>query len=244
MEHENSSTYQGQELSLFAEAINWKLYWSSSIRGWISGDVLEVGAGIGTNTHLLQTPEVQSWHCLEPDASLCEQLRIAVADIRACSVECGTVANLSCVRYDTILYIDVLEHIEADQAELALAASLLRPGGRLIVLSPAHQFLFSRFDEAIGHYRRYDRRSLLACSPRGCRVEAMFYLDSLGVTLSFANRLLLRQSTPTPRQLRVWDRSIVPASRKLDRLLQHRIGKSIVGVWTNMQNSDEVPGKK
>jgi SAM-dependent methyltransferase len=243
MEGENPGAYQGQELSLFAEAINWKQYWSSSIRGWISGDVLEVGAGIGTNTHLLQTPAVRSWHCLEPDASLCKQLRVSVADIRACSVECGTIGSLSHERYDTILYIDVLEHIEADHAELALAASLLRPGGRLIVLSPAHQFLFSRFDEAIGHYRRYNRRSLLACSPTGCRVEAMFYLDSLGVSLSFANRLLLRQSTPTARQLQVWDRSVVPASRKLDWLLQRRVGKSIVGVWTR-KDSDEVSGEE
>ncbi len=236
MEDETSTTYQGQELTIFAQATNWKAYWSTSISKWISGHVLEVGAGMGTNTHFLQTPDVRSWLCLEPDASLCRVLEASVAHIRVCSVLCGTIRRLSAASYDCILYIDVLEHIEGDQAELAHAATLLRPGGRLIVLSPAYQFLFSPFDEAIGHYRRYNRRSLLACSPAGCRQEALFYLDSLGVSLSFANRAFFKQSIPTPRQLRVWDRSIIPASRILDRAIQHSVGKSIVGVWTREKN--------
>lgn len=63
-------------------------------------------------------------------------------------------------RFDTILYIDVLEHIADDRAELVEAARRLNPGGYLVVLSPAHQWLFTAFDAAIGHVRRYTAKSL------------------------------------------------------------------------------------
>lgn len=54
----------------------------------------------------------------------------------------------------------MLEHIEADAAEMNKAAALLNPGGHIIVLSPAFQFLYNPFDKAIGHYRRYNKRML------------------------------------------------------------------------------------
>jgi hypothetical protein len=223
-------TYQGQELDLFAHARNWKQYWSSRVGQWIEGDVIEVGAGIGVNTALLQNPRVRTWHCLEPDPNLARRLTEAVAGIPGCSSSTGMIDSLAGRQFDSILYIDVLEHIEADRDELRRAAELLRPGGHVIVLSPAHQFLFSPFDAAIGHYRRYNKASLSACSPESCALESMFYLDFFGMALSVANRLLLRQSSPTLQQIQTWDRYIVPASRMLDGVVGWT-GKTIVGVW-------------
>ena len=75
----------------------------------------------------------------------------------------GTLSELSdSDKFDTILYMDVFEHIEDDRAELERAAAQLAPDGHLIVLAPAHQWLFTPFDESIGHYRRYSRRTLEA----------------------------------------------------------------------------------
>jgi hypothetical protein len=125
-----------------------------------------------------------------------------------------------------------LEHIEDDRDELAAAASLLQPAGHLMVLSPAHQFLYSRFDAAIGHYRRYNRKSLRRCTPPNCYQEASFYLDSVGMILSLANRFVLRQSLPTVAQIKTWDNHIVPVSRVLDPLTGHALGKTVVSVWT------------
>ena len=225
-------SYQGQELDVFAAATHWKAYWASRLRRWIRGDVLENGAGLGANTSLLQNPDIRSWQCLEPDAKLAATLTRAVAHLPACSVKVGTIAGAADSRFDAILYIDVLEHIEADRAELAAAANLLRPGGSVIVLSPAHQFLFSEFDASIGHYRRYNRKSLLACSPPGCRLAAMFYLDCVGMLASLANRVMLRQGTPAAAQIALWDNYMVPVSRVIDPLLCYRLGKTICGVWT------------
>jgi len=129
--------------------------------------------------------------------------------------------------------VDVLEHIEDDRGELSRAAAHLRPGGRLVVLSPAHQSLFSPFDAAIGHFRRYDRPMLGALTPTGLRVERMRYLDCAGLLLSAANRLLLRRSMPTEGQLRFWDRWVVPISRVCDRLLWYGAGKTVLAVWVD-----------
>ena len=127
--------------------------------------------------------------------------------------------------------MDVLEHIQDDRAELERAAEHLHPGGRLIVLAPAHMLLYSPFDRAIGHHRRYDARSLPGVVPRELRREGLWYLDALGYLASLANRLLLRQDLPSSRQIRFWDRLLVPCSRPLDWVLRYRFGRSILGVW-------------
>jgi len=225
----------GSELELFATVCNWKSYWSRQIRPFITGDVLEVGAGIGSNTPFLDSGGIQRWVCLEPDPLLIDQLTENLKqtnDPRRYETVCGTVQTLDAdQQFDTIIYIDVLEHIENDRVEVNIAASRLRPGGRVIVLSPAHQWLFTPFDAAIGHFRRYNRLTLRSITPSDLSLEHLMYLDSAGLAASAANLLLLRQSMPTKAQLRFWDRWMVPISQALDKMLLHSVGKSIVAVW-------------
>jgi hypothetical protein len=125
----------------------------------------------------------------------------------------------------------VLEHIEDDREELTCAALHLRSKGHLIVLSPAHQCLFTPFDAAIGHFRRYNRSMLRRISPPSLSIIRLRYLDSFGLIASFVNLLLLRQSMPTEAQLSFWDQRIIPISRVFDRCFRYNIGKSIVAVW-------------
>lgn len=227
--------YAGSELELFRAATRWKEYWSACLRPYVSGRVLEVGAGIGGTTGVLATGREEEWVCLEPDPAMASRLRAAAEAGRlppTCRVRTGTLADVAASdRFDTILYIDVLEHIEDDRAELARAAAHLAPGGHLVVLAPAHRFLFTPFDQAIGHFRRYDRASLLGLEPPGVRVAAAFYLDSVGMLASLGNRLLLRSGMPTEGQIRLWDKAMVPLSRRLDPLLRRSVGKTVVTVW-------------
>jgi SAM-dependent methyltransferase len=230
--------YVGQELELFARALHWKRYWSGLLRPFLHGDVLEVGAGLGVNTRFLRQAGPSRWVCLEPDGQLLQQLRdsLAAAPLPGpCELRQGCVADLGAdAQFDTILYVDVLEHIADDSVELAGAATHLREKGRLVVLAPAHNWLFSPFDASIGHYRRYNR-SLLTDAARpvaSLRLERLFYLDSCGLLASLCNRLLLRRDLPTLKQILFWDRALVPVSRVLDPLLLRRLGKSILAVWT------------
>jgi hypothetical protein len=142
--------------------------------------------------------------------------------------------------FDTVLYIDVLEHIQDDGRELNRAALHLNPGGSLIVLVPAHQSLFTPFDRFIGHFRRYNAASLRACSPAGLKLEKLLYLDSVGLCASIGNKLLLRQSMPSRRQILIWDSVMVPLSRWFDPILGHRLGRSLLAVWLKPQPDNEV----
>jgi SAM-dependent methyltransferase len=236
-EHARNGTYSyaGSELDLFSSVNNWKSYWTRHVCPFVTGDVLEVGAGIAANTCFLDSGQRGRWVCLEPDPHLCLRLTARLQERmphRTYESVCGTIASLSPDEYfDTIMYIDVLEHIKDDRKELNIAASHLRPGGHLIVLSPAHQFLFTRFDRVIGHLRRYDRRALRRIAPKDIEIRKLIYLDSMGIIASVANLLFLRQSMPTSAQLRFWDRRLVPVSRMVDKLFHYTIGKSIVAVW-------------
>jgi SAM-dependent methyltransferase len=221
----NTYRYDGEELDLFKTATNWRRYWAGKIRPFIGEYVVEVGAGLGSVTRSLCDGSQKRWLCLEPDQKMAGQLtnlRAAGVLPGSCEVQCAILRELPpSERFDTILYIDVLEHIEDDRGEVAAAGLRLRPGGRIAVLSPAHQWLFSRFDAAIGHLRRYTITSLSHLTPSGFRVEHATYLDSFGLLASAANRLVLRSSMPSERQLRFWD----------DRLVNYRLGKSVLLIW-------------
>src|SRR5262249_4362080 len=115
--------------------------------------------------------------------------------------------------------------------EIANAAMHLVPGGRLVVLSPAFRWLYTPFDKAIGHHRRYSRKDVKRLTAPGLEVERVFFLDSVGMLLSLANRLMLRSDAPTVGQIKFWDRKIVPISIYLDRVLGFIAGRSIIIVW-------------
>ena len=225
--------YPGNELLLFEKAINWKNYFSSHIIPFIKGDVLEAGAGLGANTTLLNNNSPKSWTLLEPDESMTDSLKNKITANQLpgnCNVITGTLDDLSHVQFDTIIYIDVLEHIEKDKEELLKAASLLRSGGHIIILSPAFQFLFSPFDKEIGHYRRYSKQGLKKIIPSTLEASRIRYLDSIGFFASLANRMLLRQSYPKLRQVYLWDRWMIPVSKIADKLFFHSFGKSILAI--------------
>ncbi len=230
--------YEGTELELFAAARNWKSYLKRRIGPYLGRAVLEVGAGNGNTTRVLCDGAADRWVCLEPDGVLAEQLIVSIGDGElpgCCAVKVGTLDELATHdRFDTILYIDVLEHIAADRAELARAAHHVRQGGHLVVLSPAHQWLFTPFDRAIGHHRRYTKQTLRAVAPAMLSLVRLDYLDSVGMLASLGNRLVLNSSMPSPRQIAVWDKLMVPVSRRADPLLGHRLGKSLLGVWRRL----------
>lgn len=173
--------------------------------------------------------------CLEPDLENYRNLqrKHAAGQLPACcAVRHGDLRAVeSGLQFDTILYADVLEHIADHRAEVARAAGLLTAGGRLIVVAPAYQFLFTEFDRAIGHYRRYSRTSLADLTPPGLQAEKSFYLDSVGMIASLGNRLVMHSAQPPAWSIRLWNGVFVPASRVFDRLVLHAFGKTVVTIW-------------
>lgn len=231
--------YSGNELRVFSSAKNWKAYWTQEIKPFLGDCILEVGAGIGATAAALNFRTYRKWVALEPDEKLCSVIRgeIARGALPAdLEVRTGTSRALSPDEtFDTILYIDVLEHIEDDARELVKAAQHLQKDGCLVIVAPAHNFLYSEFDRKIGHFRRYDKGMLRSVIPEGLEIRRLRYLDSVGLLASLANRMLLRSDSPTHGQVQLWDRFMVRSSRWLDPLFGHGLGKSIVCVLKKPQ---------
>lgn len=225
-------TYQGDELDLFSHAKRWKSYVAGKIRSYVGGNVLEVGAGPGNFTSYLLNKRASSWTFVEPDPDFASALsRSSGGYSLPVEVIQGTMSNVSGSRsFDSIIYLDVLEHIEDDRSEVQKMIDHLNPGGFIIVLCPAFNFLYSPFDKAIGHYRRYNRKNLLKLFPASVKTIRAGYLDSTGFLASAANRLLLRQSYPGLGQVKFWDRLMVPMSGFTDKLFSRFFGRSILVV--------------
>ncbi len=228
-------SYLGSELELFREAQNWKTYYSHLLKSYLGNEVLEVGAGIGATTEALCKGSQRRWVCLEPDPVLVNTLKSSIINgllPKCCELKLGTLSDLTVgQKFETIIYIDVLEHIKNDRAETRLAANHLRDGGFLVVLAPAHQLLFTPFDKSIGHYRRYNKSMLSAIVPENLKCVRLMYLDCIGLIASLGNRFILKSKMPTRKQIKFWDQVMVPLSKKIDPLLQYSVGKSILGVW-------------
>jgi 2-polyprenyl-3-methyl-5-hydroxy-6-metoxy-1,4-benzoquinol methylase len=231
----NKQTYIGSELELFSLAHTWKEYYSHLMQPYLGNNVLEVGAGIGTTTRSLCKGKQRTWTCLEPDPILADQIQKLINRNNLpqyCVARTGTLAELNPTEfYETIIYVDVLEHIQDDKVEVKLAAQHLRNGGNLIVLAPAHQQLFTPFDQAIGHYRRYNKTMLTNIIPQNLKCIRLNYIDSIGLIATLANRYILKSKMPSQKQILVWDKFLVPMSKVLDPIFQYSVGKSILGIW-------------
>jgi 2-polyprenyl-3-methyl-5-hydroxy-6-metoxy-1,4-benzoquinol methylase len=225
--------YEGNELELFRHAKNWKSYFSKIIKPFIKGSVLEVGAGLGATTEILNDGSATSWMLLEPDdkmvTALQEKINQGLLPVN-CFIKKGTTNEVSGT-FDTIIYIDVLEHIKDDHEELKKAAALLAPAGHLVVLSPAFQSLYNPFDKAIGHYRRYTKKQLYAITPAELELFKCDYYDSTGYFAAGMNKILLKKNNPSRQQVLFWDRWMIPVSRLTDKIFFHRFGKSIIAFW-------------
>lgn len=231
----SNDNYLGKELDLFSNAKNWKNYWKKEIYPYLGFNILDVGSGIGSNLELLWKNSSE-WVCLEPDPKFLSKINNVRNKINAknsVKILNGDLNSLKVPKesFDTIIYIDVLEHILEDKKELKRATFFLKPGGHLIILSPAFQFLYSPFDKAIGHYRRYTIKSLMDISPLNCQIVKSNYLDSIGCLASLVNKLFLRSSIPSISQINFWDKKIIPLSYFFDKLFLNSFGRSLYFVW-------------
>ena len=225
-------SYAGGELPLFLEAHRFHQYYVDLFGECIVGNVLEVGGGQGAITrHLLECKPQRLTVC-EPDADFAAILRDRFGEVA--EIVPGRLDDVPAEAgsFDAIVYVDVLEHIGDDQDEVRRAALRLKLDGTLVIGGPAHSWLYSPFDAAIGHWRRYDRQSIEALVRASglLRLERFKYFDSVGMVLSFGNRYLARRSMPSRKQIQFWNNVILPMSRGMDCVLRHRFGKSFVAV--------------
>ena len=224
--------YDSDDLDLFQFAKNWKKYFTKKISKHIQGDVLEVGAGIGSNTKYLieSNPNINSWTCIEPEKIFIPKIRENLKNLNInFTVKNSTIEGISEL-YDTIIYLDVLEHIDDTEKEFLEINKRLKLGGKLIILVPAYNFLYNEFDRHVGHIKRYNKK-VLKEEIKYNNVKT-FYLDSMGFFASFFNKILLKKHLPSKKNILFWDKILIRMSIITDKLIFNRFGKSLIGVFT------------
>ena len=213
--------------------------------GWIADElqphlgqrILEVGAGIGTvSMKLVERLPGARVTALEPDPKLHEEMIARTK--RHPEIQTLNVTSVDLLRsdmapaFDSVVYVNVLEHILDDVGELRTARALLVPGGTWAVFVPALARLYGSMDYKSGHHRRYHRESLVqVVTEAGFELVDIRYLDVLGVAPYFAMYRLLDVKTLGSFSSNGYDRVVVPLSRAVQRLVPHPpFGKNLLAI--------------
>lgn len=227
-------TAMASDLEIMAQAKNYRDWMYRRIAPFVGRRVLEVGAGIGNFTQLLLDRELVvptdiSRICL---ARLEERLgpRLSAAP-KLLDLGHPSDEDWAAYRFDTIICMNVLEHVEDDGRALGFMHSVLAPGGRAVILVPAFMFLHGTIDRAIGHYRRYTRKTLLPpMRAAGFEIESAFYMNVIGMAGWFWNNRIRKIEEEDSSQIGLFDNYIAPWAERVERLLPPPFGLSLIAV--------------
>ncbi len=224
--------YAGDDLETLADMPNYHGWMMDAFTPFVRGHVVEYGAGLGTISALL-LPHAARMTLVEPSANLVDALERRFAQTPQVAVVGAMLeahaASLAPDSVDTIILVNVLEHVEDDAAALRAFMAALKPGGALLLFVPALQFLMSKLDRSLGHFRRYHRPDLVAkTKAAGFTVDDCRYLDLFGVAPWFLLNTLMGSMSFDPKLVRINDRYVVPLSRRVETLVPPPFGKNLI----------------
>jgi len=218
-------------------AVNYHRWILDVFRPFMGKRIVEIGAGAGSLSKMLLEFQPEYLAALEPSANMFPELQrtlsqtehTGAATAYQLTLEALHSGNVLAASPDTIVYINVLEHIENDGRELELAFSLLSPGGRILIFVPALQALMSRMDRQFGHFRRYSRPELVQKGKAaGFRVLLSHYFDGLGVIPWWLKFRILKSTTMEPGAVRLYDNWVVPFARTIESMVPPPLGKNVI----------------
>ena len=213
----------------------WNYQW---VKPYLSGRLLDIGGGTGNHIRFLESFQLTSIdlsdECIHMLANKYERLphwNFIQGDI----TDEKLVEKLGPASFDTVLSCNVFEHIPDDQKAARLSAHLLRKGGKIVLLLPAHENLYGNMDKLAGHFRRYNKKTArILLEQAGFKVEVLRYVNLLGGIGWFVNNRILKHdhlSSPSVNsQIRLFDRYLIPLMRFLEGKRSMPFGQSLVCV--------------
>ena len=205
---------------------------AETVKPWMGDSVLEIGAGLGNLTQKL-TPR-KSYTISDMDPLHLEYLRnrfrfFPSMEVRKVDLENPADFDPLEGRFDSIVCLNVLEHVEKEGQALENMYRALRPGGSAIILVPQGRWLFGSLDTVLGHYRRYSRKALIdRCERAGFTVKRAFSFNRVGLFPWFFNGRILHRKNFGKLQLKIYD-SFIWLWRLVDRFLPWP-GLSVIGI--------------
>ncbi|MBI4100880.1 methyltransferase domain-containing protein [Candidatus Microgenomates bacterium] len=229
--------YSGEDLEAMLLAKYYYRWVLRSLAPYIGESVVEVGAGVGSFSKLLLELGPKQLTLIEPSTKMFRLLKKSLSNVKG-KIKLDlqhkylkdVLPNLKGQRRpDTVIYINVLEHVADDQLEIKRAASILKKHGHLLIFVPAMPSLYSHFDKNIGHYRRYEKARLeRLCKNGGLQVIKAIYMDSLGVIPWWLSFRLIKRKTLSPTVVKLYDALCVPVVRVVESRVHPPFGKNLL----------------
>jgi 2-polyprenyl-3-methyl-5-hydroxy-6-metoxy-1,4-benzoquinol methylase len=210
-------------LDVLSSATRFNRWMADVIRPWVGRRVLEIGAGIGNLSRCL-APRKELYIASDIEAESLARLKLRLAhrpNFRAAICDLSRSADFHSMEesVDTVICLNVLEHVEDDAGALKNILSSLMPGGRVILLVPEGMSVYGELDRVLGHYRRYSepelRRKLEAA---GFEVERIFGFNRITRPGWYLNGRILRRRRFSRIQIALFDR-LVWLWRRIDTML-------------------------
>lgn len=225
--------YAGSELASLHEAENYYRWLLSHFQPFLGERVVEVGAGIGNFAELvLRHVPVKGMTLVEPAANLFPALRERFAQDSRVRLLNGRLESFAgTLTADSVVMVNVLEHVEDDDSLLRAIRQVLLPRGTLLLFVPALPWLFGSLDRAFEHFRRYTKAALAEkLRHAGFRIERLRYFNLPGVASWLLAGRILRRTTLRSNDVCLYDRLVVPWCSRLERVWEPPIGQSLVAV--------------
>ena len=229
MNNLDNINYDGWELKFFDKSKNFRNYQLELIKKYVKGYIAEVGPGNGMNT--------SSYIKYPKKIDLYEPTKKLYLELKKKFKKNNKVSNynkkllLQKEKYDSILYLDVLEHIKNDKEEILKAFKSIKKNGYLIINVPAFSHLYSKFDKDVGHHKRYEKEDMrIILKDLKYKKLDLRYYDSIGYILSLLSKLALSDyKQKFEQKIKVWD-SLIAFSKIIDLLTFNLWGKSLLVV--------------
>jgi SAM-dependent methyltransferase len=222
-------SYPGKELEAMSFATNYHDWIVDEMKPFLGNKTVEVGAGVGDLSALLLKTSVTHLYAFEPSDNLFVVLKEKFESNPGVTLVNDFLANHELPQdIDSVLYINVLEHIEEDRHELSMARNVIRPGGHLLLFVPALSWLFSEADQQAGHFRRYHLKGLVErVEEAGFRVNRVRYFDIAGIIPWYVNFVLLKNSFSSG-SIALYDKLVVPPMRIIEKMITPPLGKNLL----------------
>ena len=228
MNVEGDTGLQSEILEDLVEARNYRRWLVDLALPHLGEDPLEVGSGLGHYAADWAAAGVPRWTASEADAGRLAALRQRFAGDPVVRVRELSVPIAETAQHSAVVAYNVLEHIPDDVAALRAFAGLLRPGGRVVLVVPAFPSAMSRFDLAIGHQRRYRRRTLRAAAEAaGLQVQVLHHVNLIGLLGWYVAVKALRGRPKAGLLLTAYDRGVVPWLRRVEARTAPPFGQSL-----------------
>ena len=199
------------------------------VEPYLGDRVLEIGAGVGTVSALI-ADRGHTVVAIEPSPKAFTELDAWAQHNPPSQALLGTLADTASTLdsdFSSALLVNVLEHIDDEAGELRLIRQHLRPGGHIAIWVPAHEALFARFDESVGHFRRYNKRRLAALADTaGLEVVQLKYVNPVGALGWMVTAKALRSSPTSSPLVGVFDKYVVPITQRIEEKWEPALGQS------------------